>query len=174
MVPPVPPAARPAAPGGDRDASPRGSAAWDRARGLRPWLTPETPSRSPSSCALARAVEHARRHLVDGEWARCVVTNGPAYIHAKDEQEDAVVDCVTFAAGLAARRHLADGARLQVIAKGTFYLPRGRLPVIDRVDPGSRGAARGLSASGSASPKRGSSRASASARSRTSRGSSPS
>lgn len=93
---------------------------------------------------LRRAVELAAPGTwVDGEvgslrW----VTNGHAYFTLKDEQEDAVVDCVLFRSQVvAARRHLADGARLQVFAKGTVYLPRGRLQlVIDRVRPQGRGA----------------------------------
>lgn len=101
-----------------------------------------------SVAELLRCLRRAVELAAPGTWVGGEVgslrwvTNGHAYFTLKDEAEDAVVDCVLFRGQVAAaRRHLADGARLQVFAKGTVYLPRGRLQlVVDRVRPQGRGA----------------------------------
>ena len=59
------------------------------------------------------------------------VASGHAYFTLKDEHEDASINCVMYrTAPPRARRLLADGARIILVACPTFYAPRGRLQLI--------------------------------------------
>lgn len=112
-------------------------------------LAPADPADDAISVAeLLRQLRRAAERVVPGNWVNGevgslrLVANGHAYFTLKDENEDAVIDCVLFRAQVAAaRRHLVEGARLQLFARGTVYLPRGRLQlVVERVRPQGRGA----------------------------------
>jgi exodeoxyribonuclease VII large subunit len=71
-----------------------------------------------------------------------VVPSGHAYFTLKDEREDAAIDCVMYrTAPVRARNLLADGERLVLGGKVTFWPPRGRTQlVVDRAKPAGRGA----------------------------------
>ena len=71
-----------------------------------------------------------------------VVPSGHAYFTLKDEREDAAIDCVMYrTAPVRARKLLADGERLVLGGKVTFWPPRGRTQlVVDRAKPAGRGA----------------------------------
>jgi exodeoxyribonuclease VII large subunit len=93
---------------------------------------------------LRRAVEGATgREWVEGEVSSLKrAASGHVYFTLKDEREDAVVDCVMYRmqAGRA-RRHLSEGARLQVFGRATLWAPRGRLQLVcERARPAGRGA----------------------------------
>lgn len=82
---------------------------------------------------LKRAVEGAVNDAwVEGEVASFKeAASGHLYFSLKDEREDATIDCVVYrTAALRARRALADGARVQVRGKATFYAPRGKLQLV--------------------------------------------
>jgi exodeoxyribonuclease VII large subunit len=70
------------------------------------------------------------------------VTSGHAYFTLRDEREEAVLDCVMYrTAPVRARKLLADGARLVLTGRVTFYAPRGRVQlVVDGARPAGRGA----------------------------------
>ncbi|MBX3130606.1 MAG: exodeoxyribonuclease VII large subunit [Polyangiaceae bacterium] len=93
---------------------------------------------------LRRAVEQASgREWVEGEVGSLrLAPSGHAYFTLKDEAEDAVIDCVAYRnTALGVRRHLSDGAKVQVFGRATVWAPRGRLQlVVDRVRPVGRGA----------------------------------
>lgn len=93
---------------------------------------------------LRRSVEAASaRNWVQGELAGVKrAASGHCYFSLKDEREDAVVDCVMYrAAAFRARRHLSEGARVQVHGRATVWMPRGRLQyVVESVRPVGRGA----------------------------------
>lgn len=69
------------------------------------------------------------------------VGSGHAYFTLRDEAEDACIDCVMYkSAASRVRKHLAEGARLVLVGRVTFYAPRGRVQlVVESV----RGAGRG-------------------------------
>lgn len=69
-------------------------------------------------------------------------SSGHAYFQLKDEQQDAVIDCVMYKFyATRARRFLADGARVQLRGSATIYAPRGRLQfVAEALRPSGRGA----------------------------------
>jgi exodeoxyribonuclease VII large subunit len=93
---------------------------------------------------LRRAVEGVSgRQWVEGEITSLKrAPSGHAYFLLKDEREDAVIDCVMYRlSALRARRHLSDGARVQVWGRATVWSPRGRLQLI--VDA-ARAAGRGV------------------------------
>lgn len=92
---------------------------------------------------LKRAVEASTAAWVEGEIGSLKrAPSGHAYFTLKDEREDAVIDCVAYRmAALRARRHLADGARVQLWGRATFWAPRGRLQfVVESVRAVGRGA----------------------------------
>lgn len=93
---------------------------------------------------LRRAVEDASSRLwVEGEVASLkAAPSGHVYFSLKDEAEDAIVECVMYRFNaLRARRHLKEGARLQLIGQATVWAPRGRLQfVVNEVRPVGRGA----------------------------------
>ncbi len=93
---------------------------------------------------LKRALESASgKDWVQGEvGAVRQVQSGHCYFALKDEREEAMVDCVAYRFhALKVRRHLAEGARVQVFGRATFWAPRGRTQmVIEAVRPAGRGA----------------------------------
>jgi exodeoxyribonuclease VII large subunit len=82
------------------------------------------------------------------EWVQGEVSSlrraasGHQYFALKDEQEDAVIDCVMYRfQARQAAAHLVEGARLQVFGRATIWAPRGRLQlVVERARPCGRGA----------------------------------
>ena len=68
--------------------------------------------------------------------------SGHVYFCLKDEAEDAIIECVMYRFNaLRARRHLNEGARLQLIGQATVWAPRGRLQfVVNEVRAAGRGA----------------------------------
>lgn len=93
---------------------------------------------------LKRAVESVTgREWVEGEIASLkVVSSGHAYFTLKDEREDAAVECVMYRMNaLRARRHLTEGARVQLLGRATLWAPRGRLQLVaETLRPAGRGA----------------------------------
>jgi exodeoxyribonuclease VII large subunit len=69
------------------------------------------------------------------------VASGHVYFNLKDEQEEAAVDCVAYRFhAQKIRRYLADGARVMVLGRATFWAPRGRTQlVVEVVRPAGRG-----------------------------------
>jgi exodeoxyribonuclease VII large subunit len=70
------------------------------------------------------------------------VSSGHAYFTLRDENEEAAIDCVMYrSAPVRARRLLAEGARLVLKGRVTFWAPRGRVQlVVDNAKPAGRGA----------------------------------
>jgi exodeoxyribonuclease VII large subunit len=93
---------------------------------------------------LRRAVEGVTgKEWVEGEVASLrIAASGHLYFSLKDEREDAVIDCVMYRTqALRARRHLLDGARVQLFGRATVWAPRGRLQLmVDAARPAGRGA----------------------------------
>ena len=93
---------------------------------------------------LRRAVERATNQTwVEGEIGSLrLAASGHAYFVLKDEQEDAVIDCVLYRMDAGrARKHLTEGARVQIAGRATVWAPRGRLQWVgSRVRPAGRGA----------------------------------
>jgi len=93
---------------------------------------------------LRRSVEDASsRAWVEGEVSSLKrAPSGHVYFSLKDETEDAIIECVMYRFNaLRARRHLVEGARLQLIGQATVWAPRGRLQfVVNEVRPVGRGA----------------------------------
>lgn len=82
---------------------------------------------------LRRAVEAATGAFwVEGEVTSLKqAASGHAYFCLKDEREDAVVDCVMYRFDAnRARKHLVEGARLQIWGRATVWAPRGRLQLV--------------------------------------------
>jgi exodeoxyribonuclease VII large subunit len=82
---------------------------------------------------LRRAVEDASGdYWVEGEITSLkVAASGHAYFTLKDEHDDAVVECVMYRFDAQrARRHLVDGARIQLWGRATLWAPRGRLQLV--------------------------------------------
>ena len=93
---------------------------------------------------LRRAVEDASaKPWVEGEVSSLKrAPSGHVYFSLKDEAEDAIIECVMYRFNaLRARRHLNEGARLQLNGQATVWAPRGRLQfVANEVRPAGRGA----------------------------------
>lgn len=93
---------------------------------------------------LRRAVEETSlRVWVEGEVSSLKrAPSGHVYFSLKDEAEDAIIECVMYRFNaLRARRHLNEGARLQLTGQATVWAPRGRLQfVVNEVRPAGRGA----------------------------------
>ncbi|HVU00735.1 MAG TPA: exodeoxyribonuclease VII large subunit [Polyangiaceae bacterium] len=93
---------------------------------------------------LRRAAESATgKDWVEGEVTSLrVAASGHLYFCLKDEREDAILDCVMYRSqALRARRHMIDGARVQVFGRATVWAPRGRLQlVVDQARPAGKGA----------------------------------
>jgi exodeoxyribonuclease VII large subunit len=82
---------------------------------------------------LRRAVEAATGAFwVEGEVTSLKqAASGHAYFCLKDERDDAVIDCVMYRFDAQrAKKHLVDGARLQVWGRATVWAPRGRLQLV--------------------------------------------
>src|SRR5450432_360086 len=88
---------------------------------------------------LRRAAEVASVNFwVEGELSSLKrAPSGHVYFTLKDEVEDAVIECVMYRFNAQrARRHLNDGARLQLTGQATVWAPRGRLQfVVNEVRP---------------------------------------
>jgi exodeoxyribonuclease VII large subunit len=93
---------------------------------------------------LRRAVEDASGdYWVEGEITSLKqAASGHAYFTLKDEREDAVVECVMYRFDAQrARRHLGEGARVQLWGRATLWAPRGRLQLVANfARPAGRGA----------------------------------
>ena len=93
---------------------------------------------------LRRAVEGVTgKEWVEGEVASLrVAASGHLYFCLKDEREDAMIDCVMYRTqALRARRHVIDGARVQLFGRATVWAPRGRLQLVaEAARPAGRGA----------------------------------
>jgi len=93
---------------------------------------------------LRRSVEDASARVwVEGEVSSLKrAPSGHVYFCLKDEAEDAIIECVMYRFNaLRARRHLNEGARLQLIGQATVWAPRGRLQfVANELRPAGRGA----------------------------------
>ena len=93
---------------------------------------------------LRRSVEDvSTRAWVEGEVSSLKrAPSGHVYFSLKDEAEDAIIECVMYRFNaLRARRHLNEGARLQLIGQATVWAPRGRLQfVVNELRPAGRGA----------------------------------
>ncbi len=82
---------------------------------------------------LRRSVEDASSRVwVEGEVSSLKrAPSGHVYFSLKDEAEDAIIECVMYRFNaLRARRHLNEGARLQLIGQATVWAPRGRLQFV--------------------------------------------
>jgi exodeoxyribonuclease VII large subunit len=82
---------------------------------------------------LRRAVEDASGdYWVEGEITSLkIAASGHAYFTLKDERDDAVIECVMYRFDAQrARRHLVDGARVQLWGRATLWAPRGRLQLV--------------------------------------------
>lgn len=98
---------------------------------------------------LDRRLRRAVASVTGREWVEGEVSSlkrapsGHAYFCLKDEREDAVIDCVMYRlAAQRARRHLSEGAKLQLLGSATVWAPRGRLQfVAELARPVGRGAA---------------------------------
>lgn len=97
---------------------------------------------------LHRRLKNAVHAACGFEWVEGEIAglkrapSGHAYFQLKDEQEDAVVDCVMYKFYAArARRFLNEGARVQLSGRATIYAARGRLQyVAEALRPAGRGA----------------------------------
>jgi exodeoxyribonuclease VII large subunit len=93
---------------------------------------------------LRRAVEATTGDFwVEGEVTSLKrAASGHTYFCLKDEREDAVIDCVMYRFDAQrARKHLVDGARLQLWGRATVWAPRGRLQLVGTfARPAGRGA----------------------------------
>lgn len=93
---------------------------------------------------LKRAVEGSGAGLwVEGELTALKrASSGHAYFSLKDEEEDALIECVLYRFdALRAARILKDGARVQLFGRATLWAPRGRLQFIgQRIRPAGQGA----------------------------------
>ena len=59
------------------------------------------------------------------------VQSGHAYFCLRDEREEAVIDCVMYrTAAVRARKLLAEGSRLVLTGRVTFWAPRGRIQMV--------------------------------------------
>ncbi|MBL9024159.1 MAG: exodeoxyribonuclease VII large subunit [Myxococcales bacterium] len=68
--------------------------------------------------------------------------SGHAYFTLRDERGDASIDCVLYRSGpVRARKLLADGARIVVKGRVSFYAPRGRVQfIVESARPAGKGA----------------------------------
>lgn len=93
---------------------------------------------------LRRAVEATTGDFwVEGEVTSLKrAASGHTYFCLKDEREDAVIDCVMYRFDAQrARKHLIEGARLQLWGRATVWAPRGRLQLVGAfARPAGRGA----------------------------------
>lgn len=101
-----------------------------------------------SVAELTRRIKRVAEEVSAGEWVQGEIgsltraQSGHVYFTLKDEEEDAVIDCVMYKFQAArARKCLEEGARLLIWGKATVWAPRGRLQfVAERARPFGRGA----------------------------------
>jgi exodeoxyribonuclease VII large subunit len=82
---------------------------------------------------LRRAVESTSAGVwVEGEVVSLKrATSGHVYFTLKDEEEDAIVECVMYKFDAQrSRKHLVEGARIELQGKATIWAPRGRLQFV--------------------------------------------
>lgn len=93
---------------------------------------------------LKRSVETLTEGIwVGGEAGRIQrPVSGHVYFTLKDEEKDAVIDCVLYRReALRFGRMLEEGSRIQLRGRASFYPPRGRLQwIVDAVRKAGRGA----------------------------------
>ena len=110
------------------------------------------PVRGPEEVISVSELDRRLRRSVEDASARVWVfgevsslkraPSGHVYFCLKDEAEDAIIECVMYRFNaMRARRHLNEGARLQLTGQATVWAPRGRLQfVVNEVRPAGRGA----------------------------------
>jgi exodeoxyribonuclease VII large subunit len=117
-------------------------------------FTPRRPAGEEPRALTVGELDRAIKGAVDDVFASAVwvegevgdarpVPSGHLYFCLKDEREDATVDVVVYRSTVTPRvRALcADGARVRLRGRPTFWAPRGRLQfVADRAQPAGRGA----------------------------------
>ena len=82
---------------------------------------------------LKRAVEGCSNDVwVEGEVSGAKpAASGHLYFSLKDEQEDAMIECVMYrSSSLRSRQLIVDGARVQLRGRATVWAPRGRLQFV--------------------------------------------
>ena len=86
---------------------------------------------------LDRRLRGAVEKVTGREWVQGEVNglrraaSGHAYFSLKDENEDALIDCVMYRFNATkALRVLADGVRVQLFGRATVWAPRGRLQFV--------------------------------------------
>lgn len=97
---------------------------------------------------LSRRLKRAVEAVDGGAWVEGEVASlrraasGHVYFALKDEREEALIDCVMYRfQAQRARRHLFDGARVQLKGRATLWVPRGRLQLVaEAARPAGRGA----------------------------------
>jgi exodeoxyribonuclease VII large subunit len=117
-------------------------------------FTPRRPADEPPRPFTVAELDRAIKGAVEDTFASPVWVEGevadarPApsghlYLCLKDEREEAVVDVVVYRSTVTPRMRAlcADGARVRLRGRPTFWAPRGRLQfVADRAQPAGRGA----------------------------------
>jgi exodeoxyribonuclease VII large subunit len=95
---------------------------------------------------LTRTLE---RNFSEAVWVEGEITgarpasSGHLYFCLKDEDEEAVVDCVVYRGNVTPRSKtlVKDGVRIRLRGKPTFWSPRGKMQFIgDRIEPTGKGA----------------------------------
>jgi exodeoxyribonuclease VII large subunit len=119
---------------------------------VRP-TAPTTPREEPRAWTVAELDRRIRGALDDSfekpVWVEGEVTgarpasSGHLYFCLKDEREEAAIDCVLYKTNVTPRVRalIADGARIRLRGRPTFWAPRGRLQLVaDRAGAAGRGA----------------------------------
>jgi exodeoxyribonuclease VII large subunit len=112
------------------------------------------PAREEPRALSVAELDRAIRDTLDGSFERPVwvegevtgarpASSGHIYFSLKDEREEATIDCVLYKTNATPRVRalLADGARVRLRGRPTFWAPRGRLQLVaDRAGAAGRGA----------------------------------
>jgi exodeoxyribonuclease VII large subunit len=114
---------------------------------------PSAPREEPRAWTVAELDRQIRGALDDSferpVWVEGEVTgarpasSGHLYFCLKDEREEAAIDCVLYKTNVTPRVRalIADGARVRLRGRPTFWAPRGRLQLVaDRAGAAGRGA----------------------------------
>ncbi len=111
---------------------------------------PREVSRALTVAELDRAIKQSLEGAFDaGLWVEGEATgvrpatSGHLYFSLKDEREDASIDVVIYRTNVTPKMRalVADGARLRLRGRPTFWAPRGRLQLVgDRAEPVGKGA----------------------------------
>lgn len=113
-----------------------------------------SPAKSEPVVFSVAALARTLRGSVDRAFPRAVLVRGEVtgarpspsghlYFALKDEEEDAMIDVVVYKTSLTARARalVKDGARVRVLGKPSYWVPKGRLQLVgDRVDDEGKGA----------------------------------